>query len=112
MGTLLSRIFLGIHTISHRAVRSVPTSPPITAVLTKSCTGTGDCHESPITTVPRNRDIKLNQALTTAIREPSPTLMLTNIMPDNLAIACQLVKSRPSLGEVRLTEGQRPGIVR
>ncbi len=30
----------------------VPNSPPITTVVTKSCPGAGDCHESPIGRLP------------------------------------------------------------
>ncbi len=60
------------HILPHRAVRSVPTSPPITAVVTKSCPGTRDCHENPISQVHRHHDITSNQPLTIATRELHP----------------------------------------
>ena len=65
-------VFLGTHILPHLAVRSVPTSPPITAIVTKSCPATGNCHESPVSALPRNHDIKANQSLTVAIRELHP----------------------------------------
>ncbi|MCY4589331.1 MAG: hypothetical protein OXE86_01945, partial [Alphaproteobacteria bacterium] len=58
-------------------------SPPVTAVVTKSCPGTRDCHESPISQVPRHHDITSNQPLTIATRELHPIGRSTRLLAVN-----------------------------